>query len=95
MTLTGTSGAVAAVSAAGAWSITAAAGKPITVSVLGGASITIDTAGNVAITTPGQLTVTAGVAMNVHAPSVGISNGGAVQSLKRADGSNTTVLFAQ
>ena len=95
MTLTGTSGAAAAVSAAGAWSITAAAGQPVTVSVLGGASITIDTAGNVAITTPGQLTVTAAAAMNVHAPSVGISNGGSVQALKRADGSNTTVLFAQ
>jgi hypothetical protein len=95
MTLTGTSGAVAAVSAAGAWSITAAAGQPVTVSVPGGASITIDAAGNVAITTPGQLTVTAAAAMNVHAPSVGISNGGSVQALKRADGSNTTVLFAQ
>jgi hypothetical protein len=74
--------------------LTAAPGQTLTLTA-NGANVVIDGSGNITLTSPGSITATATSAVNIRAPAISASNGGAALALKRADNSNTTVFSAE
>lgn len=96
VTLNHPTGALASLSASGAWAVQAAPGQSITLSVSGGVVVTLDgSTGNLTIASAANINLTSSSAIALHAPQIAAGNGGTLQRVRLADNTVTTVFAAQ
>jgi hypothetical protein len=87
-------GASAVLTASGGWQITAASGQTVVLSVAGGAVFTV-AGNNLTVASDATVTVTSSTAINLVAPAISATNGGAAIAVQLANSTTSTVFKAQ